>query len=58
MLVVESLSKDIGLSFGLDKCNTLYFNSDKVVEAGSVRLQAEGIIEHPFKGQSYTYLGM
>ena len=58
ILLVESFSRDIGMTFGLDKCNTLHLKRGKAVNDGSVRLQGGGVIEHLVEGQTYTYLGM
>ena len=56
--VITTFSKDIGMTFGEDKCGYIY------IERGSIRSQGESIIMNGVtvkeleEGESYRYLGV
>ena len=58
ILLVESFSVDIGMTFRLDKCNVLHLKRGMPNDDGSVLLKGGGIIEQPVEDQSCTYLVM
>ena len=58
--LIESLSIDIGMEFGLSKwkCVNMAGGWYKVKQMGSIQLQSGGIIEEIEANGSYKYLGV
>ena len=56
--LIDSLSTDIGMEFGLSKCKCINMVGGRYKQVGSIQLQSGGIIEEIEPGGFYKYLGV
>ena len=51
-------SEDIGMEFGVEKCNTLVMEKGKIVKSVGIELPDGKVIKSLQEGESYKYLGI
>ncbi|KAI5727844.1 hypothetical protein M8J77_007609 [Diaphorina citri] len=56
--IVSNVSNDIGMSFGLDKCNILNVKHGKIVQSNNVKLMNNVEMKELERNQTYKYLGL
>ena len=56
--VIDSFSRDIGMSLGLNKCKIVNLKRGKIASLGGVELESGGVIEELGEGDVYKYLGI
>ena len=56
--LIETMSNDIGMEFGLSKCKCVNIVGGKHQKVGSIKLQSGGIMEELNEDESYKYLGI
>ena len=56
--LIEALSGDIGMEFGLPKCKCINLIKGKYAKLGNITLSSGGIIEELEADQCYKYLGI
>ena len=56
--LIETLSSDIGMEFGLSKCKVINMVNGRYKSIGGITIQSGGIMEELSETESYKYLGI
>ena len=56
--LIESMSNDIGMEFGLSKCKCVSIAKGKYCKSGGIKLDSGGVMEELNHNEFYKYLGI